>query len=279
MYHQEFIRMSNIMEVKGKRVIVTGAAFGIGKAMTESFLESGAEVVIVDIKEEALKQTAGDLNVEYITADVSSEAAIKNIISTSNSSMGGIDIFCSNAGVGGESGLLNTTEEDWLNIWGVNVMSHIYAAKHSLPQMLEQESGYFVNTASAAGLLTQIGAAGYSVTKAAAVSFAEWLAITYGKKGIGVSCLCPQGVRTSMVEDAPGIVGALVGIDGIMEPADVASDVINAIESDQFLIAPHEKVLDYIKMKAQDYDRWIEGMQSLQTQLLDSFPEAEDMFK
>ena len=279
MYHQEFIRMSNIMEVKGKRVIVTGAAFGIGKAMTESFLESGAEVVIVDIKEEALKQTAGDLNVEYITADVSSEAAIKNIISTSNSSMGGIDIFCSNAGVGGESGLLNTTEEDWLNIWGVNVMSHIYAAKHSLPQMLEQESGYFVNTASAAGLLTQIGAAGYSVTKAAAVSFAEWLAITYGNKGIGVSCLCPQGVRTSMVEDAPGIVGALVGIDGIMEPADVASDVINAIESDQFLIAPHEKVLDYIKMKAQDYDRWIEGMQSLQTQLLDSFPEAEDMFK
>ena len=158
-------------------------------------------------------------------------------------------------------------------------MSHIYAAKHSLPQMLEQESGYFVNTASAAGLLTQIGAAGYSVTKAAAVSFAEWLKITYGNKGIGVSCLCPQGVRTSMVEDAPGIVSALVGIDGIMEPADVASDVINAIESDQFLIAPHEKVLDYIKMKAQDYDRWIEGMQSLQAQLLDSFPEAEDMFK
>ena len=271
--------MSNIMEVKGKRVIVTGAAFGIGKAMTESFLESGAEVVIVDINEEALKQTAGDLNVEYITADVSSEAAIKNIISTSNSSMGGIDIFCSNAGVAGEGGLLNTTEEDWLNIWGVNVMSHIYAAKHSLPQMLEQESGYFVNTASAAGLLTQIGAAGYSVTKAAAVSFAEWLAITYGNKGIGVSCLCPQGVRTSMVEDAPGIVSALVGIDGIMEPADVASDVINAIESDQFLIAPHEKVLDYIKMKAQDYNRWIEGMQSLQNQLLDSFPEAEDMFK
>ena len=271
--------MSNIMEVKGKRVIVTGAAFGIGKAMTETFLESGAEVVIVDINEEALMQTASDLNVKSIAVDVSSEDAIKEIISTSNSSMGGIDIFCSNAGIGGESGLLNTTEEDWLNIWGVNVMSHIYAAKHSLPQMLEQESGYFVNTASAAGLLTQIGAAGYSVTKAAAVSFAEWLKITYGNKGIGVSCLCPQGVRTSMVEDAPGIVSALVGIDGIMEPADVASDVINAIESDQFLIAPHEKVLDYIKMKAQDYDRWIEGMQSLQAQLLDSFPEAEDMFK
>ncbi len=279
MYHQEFIRMSNIMEVKGKRVIVTGAAFGIGKAMTESFLESEAEVVIVDINEEALKQTAGDLNVEYITADVSSEDAIKEIISTSNSFMGGIDIFCSNAGVAGAGGLLSTTEEDWLNIWGVNVMSHIYAAKHTLPQMLKQESGYFVNTASAAGLLTQIGAAGYSVTKAAAVSFAEWLKITYGNKGIGVSCLCPQGVRTSMVEDAPGIVSALVGIDGIMEPADVASDVIKAIEKDQFLIAPHEQVLDYIKMKAQDYDRWIGGMQSLQTQLLDNFPEANEMFK
>ena len=279
MYHQEFIRMSNIMEVKGKRVIVTGAAFGIGKAMTESFLESEAEVVIVDINEEALKQTAGDLNVEYITADVSSEDAIKEIISASNSFMGGIDIFCSNAGVAGAGGLLSTTEEDWLNIWGVNVMSHIYAAKHTLPQMLKQESGYFVNTASAAGLLTQIGAAGYSVTKAAAVSFAEWLKITYGNKGIGVSCLCPQGVRTSMVEDAPGIVSALVGIDGIMEPADVASDVIKAIEKDQFLIAPHEQVLDYIKMKAQDYDRWIGGMQSLQTQLLDNFPEANEMFK
>ena len=149
------------MEVKGKRVIVTGAALGIGKAMTKSFLESGAEVFIVDINEEALKQTASDLDVKYITADVSSESAVKDIISASNSSMGGIDIFCSNAGIGGESGLLNTTEEDWLNIWGVNVMSHIYAAKHTLPQMLEQGSGYFVNTASAAGLLTQIGAAGY----------------------------------------------------------------------------------------------------------------------
>jgi NAD(P)-dependent dehydrogenase (short-subunit alcohol dehydrogenase family) len=271
--------MSNIMEVKGKRVIVTGAALGIGKAMTKSFLDSGAEVVIVDINEEALKETASDLDVKCITADVSSEDVVKDIISASNSSMGGIDIFCSNAGVAGKSGLLNTTEKDWLNIWGVNVMSHIYAAKHTLPQMLEQGSGYFVNTASAAGLLTQVGAAGYSVTKAAAVSFAEWLKITYGNKGIGVSCLCPQGVRTSMVEDAPGIVSALVGIDGIMEPADVANDVVNAIESEQFLIAPHEKVLDYIKMKAQDYDRWIEGMQNLQTQLLDSFPEAEDMFK
>tara|TARA_B100000029_G_scaffold75480_1_gene67185 strand:- start:917 stop:1732 length:816 start_codon:yes stop_codon:yes gene_type:complete len=271
--------MFNIMEVKGKRVIVTGAALGIGKAMTKSFIKSGAEVFIVDINEEALKQTASDLDVKYITADVSSENAVKDIISASNSSMGGIDIFCSNAGIGGESGLLNTTDEDWLNIWGVNVMSHIYAAKHTLPQMLEQGSGYFVNTASAAGLLTQIGAAGYSVTKAAAVSFAEWLKITYGSRGIGVSCLCPQGVRTSMVEDAPGIVSALVGIDGIMEPADVANDVINAIEKDQFLIAPHEKVLEYINMKAQDYDRWIAGMQSLQAQLLDNFPEAEDMIK
>ncbi len=117
--------MFNIMEVKGKRVIVTGAALGIGKAMTKSFIKSGAEVFIVDINEEALKQTASDLDVKYITADVSSENAVKDIISASNSSMGGIDIFCSNAGIGGESGLLNTTDEDWLNIWGVNVMSHI----------------------------------------------------------------------------------------------------------------------------------------------------------
>ena len=148
-------------------------------------------------------------------------------------------MFCSIGGVAGAGFLLSSTEDDWFSISAVNVMSHIYAAKHTLPQMLKQESGYFVNTASAAGLLTQKVAAGYSVTKAAAVSFAEWLKITYGNKGIGVSCLCPQGVRTSMVEDAPGIVSALVGIDGIMEPADVASDVIKAIENDQFLIAAH----------------------------------------
>ena len=136
-----------------------------------------------------------------------------------------------------------------------------------------------MNTASAAGLLTQLGAAGYSVTKSAAVSFAEWLKITYGERGIGVSCLCPQGVRTPMVEDAPEIVGSLVSIDGLLEPDVVANEVIECIEKDQFLVTPHPEVLEYMKIKASDPDRWITGMQSLTKQLIESFPEAETMLK
>ena len=278
--NEDSIRMFIIMEVNGKRIVVTGAASGIGKSMSKIFIEAGAKsVVLSDINEEALQNSATEINSPYILTNVSKEKEIINLIDQSNTLMGGIDIFCSNAGIGGESGLLNTSEADWQNIWDINVMSHIFAAKHVIPQMLEQKGGYLVNTASAAGLLTQIGAAGYSVTKAAAVSFAEWLKITYGEKGIGVSCLCPQGVRTQMVEDAHDIVGSLVGMDGIMEPDDVAREVVRAIEKDQFLIAPHSQVLDYIKMKTADYERWITGMQSLQKKLLDNFPEAEDMFK
>ena len=278
--NEDSIRMFIIMEVTGKRIVVTGAAFGIGKSMSKIFLDAGAQsVVMADINDAALQKSAADINSPYILTDVSKEDEVVNLIDQSNSLMGGIDVFCSNAGIGGESGLLNTSDEDWQNIWGINVMSHIYAAKHVIPQMLTQKEGYLVNTASAAGLLTQVGAAGYSVTKAAAVSFAEWLKITYGEKGIGVSCLCPQGVRTPMVEDAHDIVGSLVGMDGIMEPDDVAREVIVAIQKEQFLIPPHTQVLDYIKMKSADYDRWIKGMQSLQKQLLDNFPDAEDMFK
>ena len=145
--------------------------------------------------------------------------------------------------------------------------------------MLEQGSGYFMNTASAAGLLTQLGAAGYSVTKSATVSFAEWLKITYGERGIGVSCLCPQGVRTPMVEDAPEIVGSLVSIDGLLEPDVVANEVIECIEKEQFLITPHPEVLEYMKIKASDPDRWINGMQSLTKQLIEAFPEAKAMLR
>ena len=278
--NEDSIRMFIIMEVNGKRIVVTGAAFGIGKSMSRIFIEAGAKsVVMADINEEALHHSSTEINSPCILTDVSKEKEIISLIDQSNTLMGGIDIFCSNAGIGGESGLLNTSEADWQKIWDINVMSHIFAAKHVIPQMLEQKGGYLVNTASAAGLLTQIGAAGYSVTKAAAVSFAEWLKITYGEKDIGVSCLCPQGVRTKMVEDAHDLVGSLVGMDGIMEPDDVAREVVLAVEKDQFLITPHTQVLDYIKMKTADYDRWISGMQSLQKQLLDNFPDADDMFK
>ena len=268
------------MEVENKRVIITGSANGIGSSLSRAFKERNVEsMILVDLDELNNTKLSNEVGGIPYKADVGSEDDIIKLVEFAKQEMGGIDIFCSNAGISGAGGLLNTSNEDWNNIWNVNVMSHIHAAKHTLPIMLEQGSGYFMNTASAAGLLTQLGAAGYSVTKSAAVSFAEWLKITYGERGIGVSCLCPQGVRTPMVEDAPEIVGSLVSIDGLLEPDVVANEVIECIEKDQFLITPHPEVLEYMKIKASDPDRWINGMQSLATQLIEGFPEAKAMLR
>jgi len=268
------------MEVENKRVIITGSANGIGSSLSRAFKERNVEsMILVDLDELNNTKLSNEVGGIPYKADVGSEDDIIKLVEFAKQEMGGIDIFCSNAGISGAGGLLNTSNEDWSNIWNVNVMSHIHAAKHTLPIMLEQGSGYFMNTASAAGLLTQLGAAGYSVTKSAAVSFAEWLKITYGERGIGVSCLCPQGVRTPMVEDAPEIVGSLVSIDGLLEPNVVAKEVIECIEKEQFLITPHPEVLEYMKIKASDPDRWINGMQSLTTQLIEGFPEAKAMLR
>ena len=268
------------MEVENKRVIITGSANGIGSSLSRAFKDRDVEsMILVDLDELNNTKLSNEVGGIPYKADVGSEDDIIKLVEFANQEMGGIDIFCSNAGISGAGGLLNTSNEDWSNIWNVNVMSHIHAAKYTLPIMLEQGSGYFMNTASAAGLLTQLGAAGYSVTKSAAVSFAEWLKITYGERGIGVSCLCPQGVRTPMVEDAPEIVGSLVSIDGLLEPDVVANEVIECIEKDQFLITPHPEVLEYMKIKASDPDRWINGMQSLATQLIEGFPEAKAMLR
>ena len=268
------------MEVENKRVIITGSANGIGSSLSRAFKDRNVEsMILVDLDEINNTKLSNEVGGIPYKADVGSEDDIIKLVEFAKKEMGGIDIFCSNAGISGAGGLLNTSNEDWSNIWNVNVMSHIHAAKHTLPIMLEQGSGYFMNTASAAGLLTQLGAAGYSVTKSAAVSFAEWLKITYGERGIGVSCLCPQGVRTPMVEDAPEIVGSLVSIDGLLEPDVVANEVIECIEKDQFLITPHPEVLEYMKIKASDPDRWINGMQSLATQLIEGFPEAKAMLR
>ncbi len=186
------------MDIVDKRVVVTGAASGIGKALAVEFKnEKAKDVVLADLNEEVLK-VADELGFSGFVLNVGKEDEVKDLISFANEKMGGIDIFCSNAGIGGEIGLLDVTTEAWQTIWDVNFMAHAHAAKHLIPQMLDQGSGYLVNTASAAGLLTQIGAAPYSVTKAAAVSLAEWIKITYGQKGIGVSCLCPQAVKTAM---------------------------------------------------------------------------------
>jgi len=261
------------MKIKDKRVVVTGAGSGIGKALAEAFQRSGAQsIVCVDINKESAQSTADKINGLAIQADVSKEQDVINIINQANDHALGIDIFCSNAGIIGAIGFFEVESNDWTRIWDVNVMSHIYAAKHVLPQMLEQGSGYLMNTASAAGLLTQIGSAPYSVTKAAAVSFAEWMKITYGEKGIGVSCLCPQAVRTAMTEQGPGV----AGVDGMMEPDEVAIDVLNAIEEDRFLVTPHAEVLEYVKRKGSDRDRWIGGMQRLQKQFEDFLTPKQD---
>jgi NAD(P)-dependent dehydrogenase (short-subunit alcohol dehydrogenase family) len=260
------------MEIKNKRVVVTGAASGIGKALCEAFQEAEAQsIVCVDLNLDGAKETADSLGGIAVQANVGQEPDIISVIEKANSLSGGIDIFCSNAGIGGVPGFFEVETTDWQNIWEVNVQSHIFAAKHVLPQMLDRGEGYLMSTASAAGLLTQIGSAGYSVTKAAAVSFAEWIKITYGSKGIGVSCLCPQAVRTAMTAQGAGV----AGVDGMMEPEDVANDVLDAIEKNRFLVTPHPEVLEYVSRKGNDRDRWISGMQRLQVRYEDWVPGEE----
>ena len=254
------------MDIQGKRVVVTGAASGIGRALVLAFHKHGAsKVVSVDINKADADNIAKEVHGLAIEANVGDEQDIQRVVIESTEWMQGIDIFCSNAGIMGEVGLLDTSTEKWQKIWEVNVMAHIFAAKAVLPQMLERGNGYLVNTASAAGLLTTLGAAPYTVTKSAAVSFAEWVKITYGEKGIGVSCLCPQAVRTAMTKNGPGV----AGVDGMIEPEEVAEEVIKAIQSETFLVTPHQEVLEYVKRKANDRDRWIAGMQRLQKQFED----------
>ncbi|MDG1202307.1 MAG: SDR family NAD(P)-dependent oxidoreductase [SAR86 cluster bacterium] len=254
------------MKILDKRVVVTGAASGIGKALSIAFNEAGAKsLVCVDMNIEGANETAELVGGIAVQANVAKENEIINVIDEANKLSGGIDIFCSNAGIGGVPGFFEAEAEDWQRIWEINVQSHIHAAKHVLPQMLERGEGYLVNTSSAAGLLTQLGAAGYAVTKSAAVSFAEWIKITYGNKGIGVSCLCPQAVRTAMTAGGAGV----AGVDGMLEPDVVANDVLQAIEKETFLVLPHKEVAEYVQRKGNDRDRWISGMQRLQTQFED----------
>ncbi|MBQ82507.1 MAG: SDR family oxidoreductase [Pseudomonadota bacterium] len=261
------------MDIKDKRVVVTGAASGIGKALANAFCDAGVKsVVSVDMNLEGAEETAKETGGIAVQANVGKEEDIIKVIEKANDLSGGIDIFCSNAGIGGVHGFLEVQTEDWQNIWEVNVMSHIYAARNVLPQMLDRGEGYIMSTASAAGLLTQIGSAGYTVTKAAAVSFAEWIKITYGSKGIGVSCLCPQAVRTAMTAGGPGV----AGVDGMIEPEVAAEDVLDAITKDRFLVTPHPEVLEYINRKGADRDRWISGMQRLQERYEDWMPEKID---
>jgi len=248
------------MEIEGKIIVVTGAASGIGAAMADRFTKEGAKLVVcADLNADGAKATAESVGGVAFTTDVSSENDIQQLIDTVESDHGPIDIFCSNAGIGYFGGA-ETTNDQWQKIWEVNVMAHVWAARHLIPKMTARGGGYLVNTASAAGLLSQIGSASYAVTKHAAVGFAEWIALTHGDDGIKVSVLCPQAVRTAMTA---GNEDGVASINGMMEPEDCVDAVVEAIEQETFLILPHKEVLKYMRNKTEDYDRWISGMQKL----------------
>jgi NAD(P)-dependent dehydrogenase (short-subunit alcohol dehydrogenase family) len=250
------------LEIENKVIVVTGGSGGIGQALAMSFINENAKVVIVlDMNFDNFKSVSNKLISKV--CDVTKEKELNRIIDEINLEFGPIDIFCSNAGIlslGNEQAPI----EDWDKNWSLHVMSHVFAAKKLLPEMLKRGSGYFVNTSSAAGLLSHIDSVTYSTTKHAAIGFAEWIAITYGKRGIGVSILCPQAVDTAMTKGRENEVSAL---DGMMKPEHVALDVIKAIKDETFLISPHEQVLGYFQNKANNYSRWIGGMQKLRQKL------------
>ena len=251
------------MKLKDKVAVVTGGAHGIGKALCERFTREGARgVVVADLDVEGAAQVAEEIGGLAVTTNVAREADIINLVQKANKAYGAIDLFCSNAGIGTPGGA-DEPDEIWQNIWEVNVMSHIYAARAVVPQMLARGEGYLLNTASAAGLLAQSGSAPYSVTKHAAVAFAEWLSITHGDRGIKVSCLCPQGVNTDLLRRSEGGPGEFLRA-GMFEPEQVAECVVKGLEEERFLILPHPEVAEYLRRKATDYDRWLRGMRRLQ---------------
>lgn len=242
---------------------------GIGRALCQRFAAEGARgVVVADVEFDKAEQVAREIGGVAIKTNVSHEADIINLVEQATNEFGQIDLFCSNAGIGGMPGGAEVPNEAWAEIFGVNVMAHIYAARAVLPQMLARGEGYLLQTASAAGLLTQVGSAPYSVTKHAAVAFAEWLSITHGDKGIKVSCLCPQGVRTRMLLGEDGQ-GENFLVAGSVSPEEATSAVIEGLAAERFLILPHPEVVEYFQRKASDYDRWLRGMRRLQAAVLE----------
>ena len=249
------------MLIKDKIVVVTGAASGIGRALAQRFAKDGAQrVICADINADGVRAVAAEVGGIAFTTNVGKEEDIQALIEQVEAEVGPIDLFCSNAGIGYGGGA-EVSNERWQRIWDINVMAHVWAARHLVPRMIERGGGYLLNTASAAGLLSQIGSAPYAVTKHAAVALAEWLAITLGDQGIKVSVLCPQAVRTAMTA---GNAGGVASIDGMLEPEDAAEACIRAIEAETFLVLPHPEVLDYMRRKTGDYNRWIGGMRKLQ---------------
>ena len=265
--------VETFMDLNGKRIVITGAGGGIGKGLALEFKKRGAKALVIgDINGDEANKVASEVYGLAVTVDVSKEEEVKNLVDEAHKVYGGIDLFCSNAGIFGKPGFLKVSKDDWSKAIETNILSHVYAVKYALPSMLEAKEGYFLFTSSAAGLLSQIGAAPYTVTKHATVGFAEWVAITYGERGISASCLCPQAVKTKMTEKGAGV----AGVDGMIEVEECAQKVAEGLNKDQFLITPHEKVKGYLKNKAQDYDQWISGMQKLQSRYDDWVKKIEN---
>lgn len=257
------------MQVEGTVVLVTGGASGIGAAMARAFHDAGARhVVVADLDADGARSVAATIDGTGVGLDVADEPATAGLISDIEANHGRLDILCCNAGIA-TGGSLDVDNEAWQRTWDVNVMAHVYAMRHALPGMLDRGSGHIVTTASAAGLLTNLGAAPYAVTKHAAVALAEWISVTYGDRGIGVSCLCPQFVETPMLAAFEGTSDAMVSWvrDIAIGPDVVAASVIDAVRSERFLILPHPEVADYVQVRATDHERWLAGMRRLQADL------------
>ena len=253
------------MDVAGKVVVVTGGASGIGRALAERFADDGAKgIVVADLDQEGAADVATDLgNAIAIGCDVADPAHADVLIGAAEQAFGPVDLFCANAGVAIGEDL--ATPGEWDLAINVNVRAHIAAAERLVPGWLERGSGYFMATASAAGIVSQIGSAPYAVTKHAAVAFAEWLSITYGARGVGVSCLCPMGVNTPLLMDGESLATRIVTAAArVLEPEEVADAVVDGLRDERFLILPHPEVSEFFQRKAADYDRWLAGMRRLQ---------------
>jgi NAD(P)-dependent dehydrogenase (short-subunit alcohol dehydrogenase family) len=264
------------VQLSDRVAVVTGGASGIGRALAQRFAREGARgVVVADLDAagaEAVADGIGDGAIG-VGCDVADEAQVDALVSRAEDELGPIDLFCANAGVGVGTDL-DTSDADWDLAFAVNVRAHVIAARRLVPGWLERGEGYFLSTASAAGLLTQIGSAPYSVTKHAAVALAEWLSVTYGDRGLRVSCLCPMGVDTGMLQEGLALAGSeglgvrVVAATGtVLTPEQVADAVVEAIGEERFLVLPHPEVLEFFRRKGSDYDRWLAGMRRLQAQV------------
>ena len=257
------------MELSDRVVVVTGAASGIGRALAHRFAAEGARgVVVADLDGAGAQDVAAALGNRAlgVACDVTVEGAVVDLVAEAERAFGPIDLFCANAGVAVGTDEA-TPDADWDLALAVNVRAHVYAARALLPAWLERGEGYFLATASAAGLLTQIGSAPYAVSKHAAVAFAEWLSVTYGNRGVRVSCLCPMGVRTPMTEGDHLATDVVAAAGAMLEPEQVADAVVEGLRAERFLILPHPEVATFFARKADDYDRWLAGMRRLQARV------------